>query len=457
VALARLRTDELVNAWVGDRDTPFHVAVLGVFDGDPFARPDGSLDVRRIRAELAARVSHVPSLARRIVWTRPLEGRPFWADDPEFEVMDHLGLVSLRTGTDLASFAGTRIVHPLDLNRPPWRIEIVDGLPDGRFALIVVVHHLLADGVGFVDLARSLLDPLPTVTVEPLPRGIVARLPTHREVLRERLREIRPQAGTAPGRRAAAGVTRSRGAHPLRTAMAPFRTPEPITVLTGEVGPDRQLLVLRHPVDQLRHTARALGVTVNDLLLTAVTSGVRRLLTAAGSDVDGLVLRAVVPAATGGPGQVLGMLVAELPVGESDPLRRLRTVHASTTRAKARLASAHGDVGDLLAHVPPAVGRVLVRRARRLGSSRITLSVTDVIGPSEPLWLAGSRMLDAFPVAPLVPLVPVSVAALSYAGTLEVSLNADASVERLGLMAGAVQRSFAESVAMAPASEAPYA
>ncbi|HZB20923.1 MAG TPA: wax ester/triacylglycerol synthase domain-containing protein, partial [Blastococcus sp.] len=88
--LTRLRMDELVNAWVADRCTPFQIALLGVFDATPFLGTDGTLDVPRIRVELAARAHRVEALGRRVVWTRPGEGRPVWAADPAFDPARHV-------------------------------------------------------------------------------------------------------------------------------------------------------------------------------------------------------------------------------------------------------------------------------------------------------------------------------------------------------------------------------
>ena len=82
MVLTRLRMDELVNAWVSDENTPFQIALLGTFDAGPFRRPDGTVDVPRIRRELTARAHRVPALGRRVVWTRLGEGRPVWAADP---------------------------------------------------------------------------------------------------------------------------------------------------------------------------------------------------------------------------------------------------------------------------------------------------------------------------------------------------------------------------------------
>jgi hypothetical protein len=165
------------------------------------------------------------------------------------------------------------------------------------------------------------------------------------------------------------------------------------------------------------------------------------LLSARGEDVAGLVLRATVPAATGRPGQVLGMILVDLPVGEPDPSRCLALIHRSTEQGKARLRDSAGDVSDLL-HVPVPLARAIVRYGRRFGSSRINLGVTDVTGPPTPLWLAGARLEQAVPVAPLVPLVPFSVAALSYAGGFTVSVNADASIADVDVLGAGMARTF---------------
>src|SRR4051794_10437195 len=153
--------DELANAWAGDRFTPFQIALLGVFDAAPFLRPDRTLDVLRIRRELAVRARHVDALGRRVVWTRFGEGMPVWAPDPWFKPDPHIEATTLPAGADLATWAADRIVRPLPLDRPLWRAEIVDGLPGARFAVIVVVHHVAADGLTGVALAASLLDPAP--------------------------------------------------------------------------------------------------------------------------------------------------------------------------------------------------------------------------------------------------------------------------------------------------------
>ena len=452
MALTRLRIDELVNAWVGDANTPFQIGLLGVFDAGPHLRPDGSIDVPRIRDELAVRACRVPALGRRVVWTHVGEGRPAWAPDPAFDAGAHITATTVPATADLAEWATNRVVRPLDMSRPLWRAEIVDGLPDGRFALLIVLHHIAADGRAGVALAGSLLDPRPDAVATRSTAGTVPALPSHRELVRERLRDIVARLQPA-GPPVAERLSRfRRGLAQARDEMAAFRNPEPVTSLPRRIGPGRRMVIVRQSLADVRRTGHALGVTVNDLLLAAMTGALRELLAGRGELVDGLVLRTTVPAATGRPGQVVGMLVVHLPVGEPVPRRRLALIRGETTMGKTRVRAADSDVTDAL-HLPVFLIRAVVRRGRRVGSRRITLSVTDVAGPPAPLWLAGARLLTAAPVAPLVPLVPLAAAALSYADELVVSVNADAEVSDLDVLGAGLERSFAELRELALMSE----
>jgi hypothetical protein len=228
----------------------------------------------------------------------------------------------------------------------------------------------------------------------------------------------------------------------LRDASAELRSRTSETSLPRRVGPRRRLVVVRSPLDDLRRAGHALGATVNDLLLAAVTCGLRRLLSARGDDVATLTIRTSVPAATGTAGQASGILLIDLPVAERDPLRVLELVHDRTTDAKQRLHEGAGTITEVM-HLPIPLARLGIRWLRRFGGTRVNLFVTDVPGPTAPLWLAGARMLQAVPVGPLVQHVGLGVAALSYAGELAVSVHADGSLRELDLVADGMADAFA--------------
>ena len=439
--VTRLRLDELMSAWVGGPDTPMQIGLLGVFDAGPFRRADGLVDLARVRAELAQRATRVAGLRKRVVWTRLGEGRPFWAEDPAFVPPAHVAVTTLPTGTDLPSWAATRSATPLPPDRPLWRADVVGGLPGERFAVLLVVSHVLADGAAGIALLGSLLDQQPEAATPVVPPTTPPPLPSHRQLLRARLHEI----AAAARRHCRRGVRRPRGGRrgltQVRAALAEFAGPEPVTSLPRHIGPGRRLGVVPVPLPELLRTGHALGVTVNDLLLAAVATGLREYLTARGEDVPGLVLRATVPATTGHADRQVGsMLVVGLPVGEPDAARRLALIHEITTRDKARLRAAGTDVADL--RLPAPLARPFLRRARRFGSRRLTLAVTDVTGPSTPLWLAGARLVAAAPIAPMSAGVPLSVAALSYADELLVTIDADAALTDLDVLTEGTARGF---------------
>jgi diacylglycerol O-acyltransferase len=449
VALTRLRMDELVNAWVADRCTPFQIALLGVFDAAPFLLSDGALDVPRIRRELVARARRVEAFRRRVVWTRLGEGMPVWAPDPAFDPDQHIGCAALPPGADLATWAADRIVRSLPLDRPLWRAEVVDGLPGKRFALIIVVHHVAADGLAGVALARSLLDGTPDAVLLDTPVPAAPPLPSHADLIRDRLRRLAVELRSARPLSGAASRRLRDLVRQFRDASADLRTRTSETSLPRQVGPTRRLVVVREPLDEVRRAGHALGATVNDLLLAAASGGLRALLSARGDDVAALTLRTSVPAATGAGHQAGGIMLVDLPVGEPDPLRRLAAIHAATGRAKLRLYAGAGNITEVV-HLPIPLARIGMRWMRRFGGTRVNLFVTDVPGPTAPLWLAGARMLEAVPVAPLVQNVGLGIAALSYAGKLAVSVHADGSVADLELLADGMAADFAAFRAAAP-------
>jgi diacylglycerol O-acyltransferase / wax synthase len=440
MTFTRLRLDELANAWAEDRTTPFQIGLVGVFDAAPFQRADGTLDVQRVRDELVRRAGRIPALRRRVVWTRFGEGRPVWAEDPAFDPEQHIESAQLPRHLDFVEWCADQLVRPLDKQRPLWRIEIVDGLPDNRFGVIVVVHHVMADGLTGVMLASSLLDTGPDVQLTELGLRAVVLLPDRRSLVVDNLRARITALARATGRLPEAPSRIRHGRRQFRDASTDLRARAPVTSLSIPVGLHRRLTVVTLKMDELRSTSHPLGVTVNDLLLAGVTEGLRDMLSVRGDDLTGLKLRASVPVGAREEGQPSGILVIDLPVGESDPLRRLAMITQLTARLKTRLRGGGGDVLDVLL-LPTAAARLAVRWMRSAAGRRINLFITNVPGPPTPLWLAGARLLDAWPVAPLVANVPLAVTALSYTDTLYISLNADAEVHDLPVLADGIRRS----------------
>lgn len=423
----RLTLDELATVWLDEPVAPFHIALAGEFDATAFRPDDGTLDLERVRAELVRRIGRVEILHRRIVWPRIGEGRPYWADDPSFDPDRHVTCAYLPDGVAFLDWCAQAILWPLNRSRPLWRAVVVGGLPGGRFGVLIVVHHAVVGGLAGIALAAALLDAGPEGTV-----GQVS-MPT--------ATERSPTAAETPGVQAESPRQRlRRRKRQLIDAAADLRTRAPVTSLSRPTRPGRRLATVRLPLGELQDAGHLLGVTVNDLLLAAISGGLRELLVGRGDDVTDLALRASLPVGTRTAGQPDGMLLVRLPVGEADPLRCLAVIHEDTTRLKSRLRRGGGDILDVL-QLPLPVARMAVLWMRRIARGRISLFVTNVPGPVRPLWLAGARLLDAVPVAPLVHGVPLGIAALSYGDTLHVGISADAAVDDLGVLSGGVQRS----------------
>lgn len=440
-AVRRLRLADLANFWAEGPHTPSQIAMIGELDAAPLLDSSGRLDVARVRTELARRAARVPALARRILWTRFGEGPPAWMVDPRFDPAGHIESSTLPPGTGFAAWCADRVLRPLDPDRPPWRAEIVDGLPGGRFGLLVVMHHVLADGLTGVTIAGRLLDGSPDAVTGPARAEPATPPPSHRTLVRDARRNRLRAVGRALRNLPRLPAAVRRAVRQFRDAAGDLRATAPRTCLPRRVGPGRRLAVVRFPLADLRAAGHALGATVNDILLAATATGLRELFLARGEPVDGLTLRASMPVGAGS-GQPEGMLLLGLPLDEPDPRRRLAAIVATTTELKTRLRTGGGDVFDVL-HLPAPLARLAVRWMRGRAARYINLFVTNVPGPPRPLWLAGARLLDTVPVAPLAAGVPVSVAALSYAGTLAVAVNVDAQVSDPDVLAAGIRNGVA--------------
>lgn len=293
---------ELATLWVDGPGAAFNIGLVCRFDAGPFRRANGSVDGEAVRTVLARRALAVPALRRRLV----VSGRPAWVDGP-LDPEQHIRCADLPDGVDLVEWCADRIIEPLDRARPLWRADVV-GLAGGEFVLLLVAHHVLVDGRRGVAVLRSLLD-------------------GHREGdPSSTAAEADRRPSTPPGR--------PHRWRQIRHAIGDLRGRAPVTSLSLRVGPERRVAVLFADLAGLGGVEDAFGATVNDVLLAAVTAGLRQLLLSRGEAVAELEMRASVPVSSGAAGQPEGMLLLSLPVYEDDPLRRLETVARRTAPSR---------------------------------------------------------------------------------------------------------------------------
>jgi diacylglycerol O-acyltransferase / wax synthase len=434
-AVQRVPVEDLCSLWAETPTTPMHIALLGTVDAGPLTDSAGAVRMAVIRSAVEGHLDSAHALRRVLLRTRLGQGGAAWVDATDFRIEDHVVPVhapdDVRNENELRAWCARRSLLPLDRARPLWRMDVIPGFPEDRVGVLVVLHHVVADGLRGVSLLSALLDTEPQPRPAPPPRWRPAPPPSAARLVRD---------GAAARWTGLTGVRRGNliGAVGVLGGLRRERGREaPPSPLAGCIGSGRRLEVVRRPLDELRAAGHAFGCTVNDLLLAAVTHGLRDALTAWGRCPDGLVLLASVPvgARTDRAG---GMMIVPLPVGTADPRERLRLITPETARGKARPDE---GVAGIVA-MPATLAHLGVLWARRTASSHINLYVTNVPGPPTPLYLAGARLRDVVPLAPLVAGVRLSVTALSYDGTLSVALLANDSISDLHVVAEGTREAF---------------
>jgi WS/DGAT/MGAT family acyltransferase len=409
----RITAEDTVSLATDVGPVPMQVGVVLVLDPTPAFAPE------EVVRQLADRVRAVPRL-RRALRSTPLGcGRPIWVDDPAFDVGRHTEVVSCPSSGDehsLLAVAATAVTTPLPRERPLWRITIVTDLADGRAALIVVFHHVLADGIGGLAVLAHLVDGAPPVAPTP---GFPEAAPSPGALAADAWR------GRA---RAIGGLGRS--VRRLRAAVAQLRgagggaRPAPSS-LNAPTGAHRAFRIARSPVADLRRVAHAHDATINDLVLTSVAGALHDLVHARGEHVERFVLSVPMSsraeASADALGNEVGVVPLELPGAGPWP-ERLAEIAAATRAAKARPRAATSAVINPMFRTLAAL-RLFHRFIDR--QHLVHTFTTNVHGPDEPLRFLDAPITDALALAVVTGNVTVSFAALSYAGMLAVTVVAD--------------------------------
>jgi WS/DGAT/MGAT family acyltransferase len=348
-----------------------------------------------------------------------------WVDDAGFDLDRHVQKRSVPAPGDdaaLKALAAEFAATPLDRDRPLWEVWVAGGLAEGRFALLLKIHHAIANGASTVDLVLALLDPGPHGAREDPPPWAPRPAPGALALVADELGRY-AAAPFALARALARGGARL-GAL-AGTVRATLRPPAP-SLLGALRGPARRFEWLALELGELRAAARRLDATVNDVLLAAAGGAVAQLLERRGAGLDGRDVRALVPVGLHAPGTPprASVWLVSLGAGERDPQRRVALVRERTARLKA--TRAEGGVDWLLDTAGPA-GSGLVALGTRLVSrlAPFDLLVTNVPGPQVPLNVLGAPLLAAYPLAPLFEHQGVAIAVASYLGRVFVGVNAD--------------------------------
>jgi WS/DGAT/MGAT family acyltransferase len=446
-----------------------HVAAVLIFDGAPLVAPHGGLDGERIRAYIASRLHSIPRYRQRLAWI-PVEQHPVWVDDPRFNVFYHVRHTALPLPGEerqLKRLCGRILSQKLDLTKPLWELWIVEGLRDGRFALVAKAHHSMVDGVSGIDILTVLLSPTAESTFDPGPPWQPRLAPSPSELAAAEIRrrslawlELVPRAVRAVARPRQLLVSAREAATSLVETLGGGATPASDTPLNPQIGPHRRIDWLRVELDDVRTVKSRLGGTVNDVVLATVVGALRRFLTRRGVRPEGLDFRAMIPVSVrsageqGRLGNRVAQMLARLPIGEPDPHTRYRHVVELTTNLK-HSHQVHGSelIEELSDWTATGVLTRLIRLAVRLRAYNIV--VTNVPGPGIPLYLLGAPLRDCYPMVPLYTNQAVGVALFSFAGGLFWGLSADwDAITDLHTLVEAVREEFGALLRLAASASA---
>ena len=436
---------------------------------------DRTPDRDRLRRRLWRATRLVPRLRRRIVDV-PIGQAPYWEDDPAFDLDHHLRFRTLPTGSteaDVHRIAVEIAAAPFDRDRPVWEFTVLDGLPDGRAAMVQKIHHTITDGVGgirmsveFLDLERDAPDPPPvdegppdhapgpgSTPIDPSPTWSQAR-----DLVEAMARRGVDAAGSLASSvndllRDPAQLTDLLAGLPADTA-ATFRSlNRQLAVLDGHRSPlwterslDRNLQVFSVSLADVKEAGERLGASVNDVFVAAAAGGAGRYHRARGSEVDELRISMPVSTRTdrtsGGnsftPTRVL------VPV-EAEPRDRIAGVHERLTVAKTERAM---QLTSSVAGVANLLPRPLLVRLFRQQVTTVDFAASNVRAAPFDLYLAGALLEHNYPIGPLGG-TAWNITTMSYRGRLDIGIHSDAAaVEDPVALAADVQTSFEELLAL---------
>ncbi len=430
---------------------------------DPSAGRGEELAIDRLRAVLEPRLHLVSTFRQRLVNVPLGLGRPYWVDDPHFDIEFHLRDISLPApGSDQQLSEQVSRIHarPLDRTRPLWEMYLIHGLAGGRQAIYSKVHHAAIDGVSGAEILATIMDP----TVEPrvidppmdiwepaplpgsgdlLARGLLSMVRQPVDVARVLPRALPhvadlPGASLVPGAQTVSRISDSlisvatAGATRRRVARRTITTPP--TPLNAQITAHRRFAFGSLPLDEIKDVKNAFGMTVNDVVMALCATVLRRWLL----DHDGLPdipIVVAVPVSVRGDqkrsdeANEVSVMLVELATQIRDPRERLASVQEAIAEAKEQFDAVPARIlQDVVAVIPTALAGLAAKAAFQMvtvGALPFNLFVSNVPGPQLPLYVGGARVQGVYPMSAITDLTgALNITLFSYDGSLDFGLLA---------------------------------
>jgi WS/DGAT/MGAT family acyltransferase len=439
-----------------------HVNAVAVYE-----RPSPDFDPYQAAYErFDALLGRLEPMRRRLVEVPFNLDHPYWIDDPDFDLnyhVRHIGLAPPGGADQLAEQVARIVGRPMDRSRPLWEAYVIEGLADGRWAMLTKTHHATIDGASGVLLLGILTE---TSADAPLPEHVSwvgEAVPTDRELLertmhnlavnpikgmRLSLRIVRSLAEVAgiDSLSSMAGLARdalksmalggqAETPEPTNRVRIPL-SPAPPTPFNKTISPHRRFAMRSTALSNIKALKDASGCTVNDVVM-AICSGALREYLLMHDALPDEPLRAMVPVSirTGDEEDPwtnrVGGIIADLPTNCDDPLERLRRCHEAMNEAKKQMDVLPADaIAELAQVAPPLAATAAMRLQSRLRlADRVNLPVNVVIsnvpGPRHELFFAGARMTNYIPVSTIADDMGLNITVHSYLDRLDFGLIAD--------------------------------
>jgi diacylglycerol O-acyltransferase / wax synthase len=381
---------------------------------------------------------------------------PVWIDDERFDAADHIIRSNASTLSEAVDDCMSR---QLDRRRPLWEFCIADALDDKRIGVVGKAHHCMVDGIAAVELASLLLDPTPDPEPaapdnwfpSPTPAAVSRMATAVLDQVRGDFELLRLPARIAASPRHAVGMA-TKGLAAAKAAASVLRPARPSSAINAPISPLRHLATARRPLPDLKAVGSNFGTTINDVVLAASTGGIRRLLEHRAEPP--VPLKAMVPVNVREPGEAgdsgnrISFMFVDLPCDEPDPVRRLQVIHGDTSERKSGGESRWvGDILGAIGYFPQPVQDAV---SHVIASPLVfNLTVSNIPGPSEPMYMLGCELEEAYPVVPIADRHALSIGVTTIRDQACFGVYADREVlPDSDLVAAAIDESVDELLAL---------
>lgn len=421
--------------YVEEPSLPMHVGAVAIL-----RRGRNGFDYDALVEHIEHRLSLVPRYRQKVIEVPAHLARPVWVDDAEFDINYHVrrsALPSPGNSEQLGELVARLMSRPLDHDRPLWEVYLVEGLERNRIALITKSHNAVVDGIDALEIGQAILDSAPHAS-----DGAASLwMPEPRPGTMQLLTDAVGEAVASPGqiaaniRSLADDVTATAG-RLLGGLTSAVRSP-----LGGPDGPlsvrgtgSRRFAVASTKLEHYRSIRAAHGVSVNDVVLTAVASALRGWLLSRGEQVESSsTIRALAPLAVqdadgeqDGQRNLVSEYLVDLPVGEPNVVVRLHQIsHAMAAHRDSGRSVAAKVLSRARGLTPTTLHALGARVAASLSGRLFSIVVSNVPGPQVPMYVAGAKLTAIAPVMPLGRNQAVSIGVTSYDGAVYFGLNAD--------------------------------